>query len=76
MSGFEPGVFIDVSAYVDRKVRMLACHASQLQRGRDGDFAPLAELMTRQMQTRGTQSQVAAAECFIAANSFKRSRAW
>jgi LmbE family N-acetylglucosaminyl deacetylase len=76
MSGFEPGLFIDVSAYVDRKVRMLACHASQLQRGRDGDFAPLAELMTRQTQTRGDQSQVTAAECFIAASSFKRSRAW
>lgn len=76
MLGFEPGFFIDVSAYAEAKARMLACHASQLQRGQDGDFARLEELMTQQMKIRGSQSQVSASEGFIAAFPFKRSRAW
>ena len=76
MSGFEPGFYVDVSAYAAQKRKMLECHRSQLQRGADGDFAPLIELMTRQSQARGAQAGVAAAEAFRPHHAFKRSRAW
>ena len=76
MSGFEPGFYVDVSPHVELKRRMLECHRCQLQRGADGDFAPLMDLMTRQAHVRGTQAGVAAAETFRAHHAFKRSRAW
>ena len=76
MGGFAPGFFVDVTAYTDTKTRMLGCHRSQLQRGPDGDFAPLMQLMSRQCQTRGAQAGVAAAEAFRAHHAFKRSQAW
>jgi LmbE family N-acetylglucosaminyl deacetylase len=72
MSGFEPQLFIDVSAYMAIKQRMLALHKSQLQRGADGDFAPLTALMQRQCETRGAQADVAAAEAFRWHHAFKR----
>jgi LmbE family N-acetylglucosaminyl deacetylase len=72
MSGFEPQLFIDVSPLMEIKQRMLACHKSQLQRGGDGDFAPLAALMQRQCETRGAQADVAAAEAFRWHHAFKR----
>jgi hypothetical protein len=55
---------------------MLRCHASQLRRDRDEDFAPLEDLMRRQYQTRGEQSSVTAAEAFRIERAFKRARAW
>jgi LmbE family N-acetylglucosaminyl deacetylase len=76
MSGFDPGFFVDISDYVGLKVNMLACHESQLQRGADKDFSPLAELMRLQFRARGVQAGVAAAEAFRAHNVFKRARAW
>jgi hypothetical protein len=54
------------------KRRMLAMHKSQLQRGKDGDFAPLTALMQRQCETRGAQADVAAAEAFRWHHAFKR----
>jgi LmbE family N-acetylglucosaminyl deacetylase len=72
MSGFEPQFFIDVSAHMEVKRRMLACHKSQLERGKDGDFAPLTALMQRQCETRGAQADVAAAEAFRWHHAFKR----
>jgi LmbE family N-acetylglucosaminyl deacetylase len=76
MAGFEPGFFIDVSAVVDVKHQMLRCHRSQLQRGSDRDFAPLAELMQRQYQARGAQAGVAGAEAFRLHLAWRRGRAW
>ena len=76
MSRFEPEIFIDVSEQVPIKVRMLGCHRSQLTRGKDGDFSPLAELMRLQFLARGAQCGVAAAEAFRPHNVFKRARAW
>ena len=76
MSGFEPGFFVDISDYVGLKVNMLACHESQLQRGADKDFSPLAELMRLQFRARGAQAGVAAAEAFRAHHVFKRASAW
>ena len=76
MSGFEPEFFIDISEELPIKVQMLGCHRSQLTRGKDGDFSPLAELMRLQALARGAQSGVRAAEAFQAHNVFKRARAW
>jgi LmbE family N-acetylglucosaminyl deacetylase len=76
MADFRSAFYIDVSDFLEVKAQMLACHKSQLQRGQDGDFSPLAELMTAQAGMRGLQSGVEAAEAFRALNSFKRGRAW
>jgi LmbE family N-acetylglucosaminyl deacetylase len=76
MHQFAPGFFIDISKYTDAKERMLRCHQSQLQRGADGDFSPLDELMKRQYETRGAQSNTAAAEAFCLHHAFKRVQAW
>jgi LmbE family N-acetylglucosaminyl deacetylase len=75
MCGFEAALYVDVSAHAELKQRMLACHRSQLARGGDRDFAPLAELMRRQYETRGAQADVAAAEVFRPHHAFKRIRA-
>jgi len=76
MTGFAPGFFVDISPYAALKAQMLACHRSQLARGKGKDFAPLADLMRQQCQTRGSQSGVSAAEAFRAHHAFKRVRAW
>jgi N-acetylglucosamine malate deacetylase 1 len=75
-TGFEPGFYVDISNFVDLKHQLLNCHASQLQRGADRNFAPLAELMQLQMTARGAEAGVAAAEAFCIHRSFKRMRAW
>ena len=76
MSGFDPGFFVDISPYAALKAQMLACHQSQLARGKGKDFAPLADLMRQQCQARGSQSGVAAAEAFRIYHALKRARAW
>lgn len=76
MSGFDPAFYVDVTAHMDAKRRMLECHRSQLERAGDRDFAPLAELMHRQAAARGAQAGVAAAEGFRPHRAFKRLRAW
>lgn len=76
MIGFTPGLFIDVTSYLDLKRQMLCCHRSQLQRGAQGDFSPLEEQMVRQCQARGAQAGVAAAEAFRPHLAWKRARAW
>ena len=72
MAGFEPDFFINVGDQLEIKKRMLACHRSQLERGGDGDFAPLTDLMLRQAAARGAQAGVAAAEAFRWHHAFKR----
>lgn len=76
MSGFLPGFYVDISAQLDVKKQMLACHKSQLMRGNDGDFSPLMDLMLMQCRTRGMQAGVQYAEVFRAHHAFKRARAW
>ena len=75
-AGFAPGFFVDISAFLDLKRRLLGCHESQLRRGADGAFAPLEELMLRQCAARGAQAGVAAAEAFRTHSAWKRVRAW
>jgi LmbE family N-acetylglucosaminyl deacetylase len=76
MIAFEPQIFVDISAQLAIKQRMLAMHRSQLQRCGDRDLGPLAELMSRQAGARGAQAGVAAAEAFRPHNIFKRIAAW
>jgi LmbE family N-acetylglucosaminyl deacetylase len=76
MSSFDPGFYLDISEFVNLKTKMLACHQSQLSRGKDTDFSPLAEMMRLQYQARGMQAGVDAAEAFRAYLAFKRGRAW
>ncbi len=76
MSGFDPGFFVDITAHLELKSRLLACHKSQLQRGADTEFSPLDRLMRLQAQARGSQASVTAAEAFRACHAFKRARAW
>lgn len=76
MHQFTPDFYIDVSAHLPAKERMLACHRSQLARGKDGDFSPLLTVMRQQCEARGAQAGVAAAEAFRVHAAFKRLRAW
>ena len=76
MLGFSPHFYVDVTEYVELKRRMLACHRSQLQRGRDADFSPLESLMLRQCEVRGAQASASAAEAFCWHAAWKRTRAW
>jgi LmbE family N-acetylglucosaminyl deacetylase len=76
MGSFTPGFYVDISAHLELKTRMLACHKSQLQRGKDSDFSPMTELLRVQAQARGSQAGVVAAEAFRAHHAFKRARAW
>ncbi len=76
MSGFDPGIYVNMAEHFAIKQRMLLCHHSQLSRGQDGDFSPLGELMRLQCTARGAQSGAPAAEAFRVHNVFKRARAW
>lgn len=76
MLGFEPGLYLDVSEYVELKERMLSCHTSQMKRGTETRFAPLFELMGLQCRARGAQAGVPAAEAFRLHPAFKRVHAW
>jgi LmbE family N-acetylglucosaminyl deacetylase len=67
---------VDVSDYAELKRRMLACHKSQLARGADANFSPLAQLLDLQMKARGAEAQTTAAEAFQIHHAFRRLRAW
>jgi LmbE family N-acetylglucosaminyl deacetylase len=76
MHGFLPDFYVDVSEFTDLKEQMLACHASQLQRGTGDGFVALRDEFRAQYQTRGRQASVPAAEAFRVHNVLGRSRAW
>jgi LmbE family N-acetylglucosaminyl deacetylase len=76
MHAFTPGFYVDVSEFAELKERMLACHQSQLRRGKDEDFAPLLDLLRLQSAARGRQAGVRAAEAFRIHDAFQRARAW
>src|SRR5262249_17910653 len=76
MGNFNPGFYIDISEFVNLKAKMLAFHHSQLSRGQDADFSPLADIMRLQYRARGMQAGIEAAEAFRAHSAFKRARAW
>ncbi|QDV38136.1 PIG-L deacetylase family protein [Tautonia plasticadhaerens] len=71
--GFEPAHYVDISSAIDRKRRMLACHASQTSR-EDGGIHALAELMEVQSRLRGFQCGARFAEAFRPAPLWGRIR--
>jgi LmbE family N-acetylglucosaminyl deacetylase len=75
-AGFVPGFYVDVSAHLELKQRMLACHQSQLRRGSSRAFAPLDQLMLQQSRSRGSQAGVYAAEAFRIHRAWRRAAAW
>lgn len=70
---FEPTHLVDISTTIEIKRRMLACHASQLERSDSGlsDLEDLAETLAR---LRGLQSGVRYAEGFCPALLWGRRR--
>ncbi len=71
--GFEPTHFVDITATIAIKRRMLACHVSQLSRP-DGAIAGLDELAETQSRLRGFQAGVLHAEGFRPAPLWGRRR--
>jgi len=76
MHDFSPHFYIDTSDHVDLKRQIIRCHRSQIARGGEPGFPPLEELIVRQAETRGAQSEVRAAEAFRLHHAWKRMRAW
>jgi LmbE family N-acetylglucosaminyl deacetylase len=72
--GFDPTHHFDISATIDRKRRMLECHASQTDR-EDGGIHALSELLEVQARLRGFQCGVRYAEAFRTAPLWGRMRA-
>jgi len=62
-AGFTPNVWVDVAAYLDTKLRALACYESQLRPAPD---ARSVEAVRALATWRGSQQNMTAAEAFIA----------
>ncbi len=76
MHDFSPHFYMDISDHIELKRRMIRCHRSQMARHRSPGFSPLEELIVRQAESRGSQSEVKAAEAFRLHRAWKRMRAW
>jgi N-acetylglucosamine malate deacetylase 1 len=63
--GFSPTEFVDVSGTMDKKVRMLEAHQSQLRWLRDHDGVDIVESIRTATAYRGLQCGVAYAEAFV-----------
>lgn len=63
--GFSPTEFVDVSGTMDKKVRMLEAHQSQLRWLRDHDGVDIVENIRTATAYRGLQCGVAYAEAFV-----------
>ena len=73
--GFHPGEYVDITATIDLKRQMLACHQSQLKWLKDHDNIDVMEFMEVVAKTRGFQANVAYAEGFRAADVWPRTSA-
>lgn len=72
--GFEPTHLVDISATIEIKRKMLACHENQLAR-RDSGFPSLIDLAETQARLRGFQCGTTHAEGFRPALLWGRRRA-
>ena len=70
--GFEPQLYVDVTATLQVKDRMLRCHVSQLGRGKQARFTNIMELMRDQAKFRGHQCGARHAEAFRPMLQWKR----
>ena len=59
---FRPNVWVDISAYIDAKLRLIACYASELG---EFPFPRSREAITALARLRGSTVGVAAAEGFV-----------
>lgn len=73
--GFFPGEYVDITATIDLKRQMLACHQSQLKWLKDHDDIDVMEFMEVVAKTRGFQANVAYAEGFRTADVWPRTSA-
>jgi LmbE family N-acetylglucosaminyl deacetylase len=69
---FQPQLYVDVTATLAVKEKMLACHISQLGRGKEARFSNMAELMRDQAKFRGHQCGARYAEAFRPMLAWKR----
>lgn len=71
---FVPTEFVDISDFIDEKMAMLSCHASQLDWLRDHDGVDIREQVRTTNRFRGQQCGVAHAEGFVPCNVWLRAR--
>lgn len=62
--GFNPTEYVDVSEFIDVKLKMLECHISQMKWMRDHDHIDFAEFVKTCARFRGLQCGVSYAEAF------------
>jgi LmbE family N-acetylglucosaminyl deacetylase len=72
--GFDPTEWVDITAVIELKARMLECHVSQLKWIRDHDDVDIVEQMTTTARFRGYQSGVRYAEGFRPCLAWLRGR--
>jgi len=60
----QPDIYVDVSSLMDRKLKMLACHESQVVWLKEHDGIDLAEICKSFLKNRGYQCGVEYAEAF------------
>jgi LmbE family N-acetylglucosaminyl deacetylase len=70
--GFHPSEYVDISAAIEIKRQMLACHHSQLTWLKDHDNIDIMEFMDVVARTRGYQCNVPYAEGFRSADVWPR----
>jgi LmbE family N-acetylglucosaminyl deacetylase len=62
--GFQPEEYVDISSQLDRKLKMLDKHGSQVKWLRDHDNIDIQEMVATQARFRGLQASVEYAESF------------
>ena len=62
--GFEPEEYVDISKHLNKKLKMLERHKSQVKWLRDHDHVEIQEMVAVQTRFRGLQSSVKHAESF------------
>lgn len=70
--GFQPEEYVDVSAYMDLKIRALEQHASQVRWLRDHDGIDFSEFVRTVSRFRGLQCNVEYAEAFRTCRTWPR----
>ena len=70
--GFHPTEYVDITAVMETKRHMLACHHSQLVWLKDHDNIDVMEFMDVVARTRGFQCNVPYAEGFRSADVWPR----
>jgi LmbE family N-acetylglucosaminyl deacetylase len=70
--GFQPEIYVDISAVIDQKLRALNCHKSQVKWMLEHDRIDFTDMVKTCARYRGYQSGVAYAEGFITCKAYPR----